>query len=63
MDTTKPFIGLVLAMPPRYSETFLASKIQGLRDDGFDVAVFVGAGTAEPGIYPGLGIKIGKSVV
>ena len=56
MDTTKPFIGLVLAMPPRYSETFLTAKIQGLRDGGFEVAVFVGAGKAEPGIYPALGI-------
>ena len=37
----KPFIGLVLAMAPTYSETFLKAKIEGLRQAGFDVRVFV----------------------
>ncbi len=36
-------IGLVLAQPPGYSETFFRSKIKGLTDKGFEVSLFVGA--------------------
>ena len=33
-------IGLVLAQPPGYSETFFNSKIKGLQDRGFEVILF-----------------------
>ncbi len=36
-------IGLVLAEPPGYSETFFRSKINGLTNHGFEVMLFVGA--------------------
>jgi len=36
----KKTIGLVVAQPPIYTETFLLSKIQNLIDDGFDVVIF-----------------------
>ena len=56
VNAEKPFIGLVLALAPRYSETFLTAKVQGLRDNGYEVAVFVGSGEGGPGIYRALGI-------
>ncbi|WP_242091604.1 glycosyltransferase family 4 protein [Aestuariivivens sediminicola] len=34
-------IGLVLAKPPSYSETFFVSKIKGLQNHGFQVTMFV----------------------
>ena len=52
----KPFVGIVLARAPGYSESFLSSKIEGLRAAGFDVSVFVGSGARGAGIYPALGI-------
>ncbi len=36
----KKTIGLVVAQPPIYTETFLMSKIQNLIDDGFEVVIF-----------------------
>lgn len=47
-------VGLVMAMTPRYSETFLSSKISGLRKSGFEVRVFVSTGENEKGVYPAL---------
>lgn len=34
-------IGIVLAKPPAYSETFFISKIKGLQKNGFEVVLFV----------------------
>ncbi len=34
-------IGIVLATPPGYSETFFTSKINGLKKNGFEVILFV----------------------
>lgn len=49
-------IGLVLARPPGYSETFLSAKIRGLREAGFDVRLFVGVGQRSRWVYPRLRI-------
>src|SRR5690606_18470470 len=35
-------IGLVLAQPPGYSETFFNSKIKGLQENGHEVTLFTG---------------------
>jgi colanic acid/amylovoran biosynthesis glycosyltransferase len=43
-----PSINLVLALSPRYSETFISQKIRGLRKDGFRVLLFFGAGRSDP---------------
>lgn len=40
-------IGLVLAEPPAYSETFLTSKINGLIEQGFQVYLFVGGSASK----------------
>lgn len=40
MAESKTTIGLVLARMPRYSETFLANKIKGLTNSGFNVILF-----------------------
>src|SRR5690554_1828119 len=37
-------IGLVLANPPGYSETFFRSKIKGLQKNGFEITLFCRGG-------------------
>ncbi|MGK0189456.1 MAG: colanic acid/amylovoran biosynthesis glycosyltransferase [Verrucomicrobiales bacterium] len=55
-------IGLVMALTPRYSETFLSSKIRGLTDDGFDVRVFVSSGQRAKRTYPALPIDRSRKI-
>ena len=44
-------VGLVLARLPQYSETFLTSKINGLRESGFQLRVFVNQGLASDDVF------------
>lgn len=59
-------IGLVLAQPPGYSETFFRSKINGLTKHGFEVELFVGNNaeiSEEFKVHKALPIRKGNLVI
>lgn len=55
-------VGLVLAVTPGYSETFLRSKICGLQEQGIDVRIFVGRGNREANVFSALPIDRRRKV-